>query len=212
MKPEYGPTLGQLLAPRWHAASLLVRAPIIAAGAGLVVAIVALVLTLENATFSHGGKVPFSFSYRDLYRVRADPGGYVKVQARSSDGALRYSYAVDPLRLPPYSGGVSGELPLYAVAYIRGLSQRDRDFVLRGEEKTTAIATVPGYEVLYTAEVEGRKMFGRNVLLLPERPGVREGVQVVMLAPAPASSRVTSPTEIASTGVLERPLTTFTFG
>jgi len=211
MRSEYGPTLGQLLAPRWHAASRLTRAAVIASGAGLLVAIVALALTLENATFSHGGRVPFSFSYRDLYRVPADPGGYVKVQGRSSDGALKYSYAVDPLRLPPYSGGLSGELPLYAAGYIRGLSQRDRDFVLRGEGKTK-VNTVPGYQVLYTADVEGQEMYGRDVLLLPERAGVREGVDIVMLTSTTASSQVASPTEVASTGVLERPLKTFTFG
>ena len=212
MKSEYGPTLGQLLAPRWHAASPLQRRAVIGVGVGLAVAIAALVLTLESATFSHGGRVPFSFSYRDLYRVRPDPGGYVEVQARGSDGALEYSYAVNPLRLPPHSGGLSGELPLYALTYIRELSQRDRDFVLRGEGKTVGVTTVPGYQVLYTSDVEGRKMFGRNVLLLPERTGVREGVEIVMLTSPTASSQITSPMAVGSTGVLLRPLKTFSFG
>ena len=47
--------------------------------------------------------------------------------------------------------------------------------MLRGEGKTR-VNTVPGYEVLYTATVDGREMYGRDVLLLPERPGAREGV------------------------------------
>jgi hypothetical protein len=211
MKSEYGPTLGRLLAPRWHAASPLTRAAVIASGVGLLVAIVAVALTLENASFSHSGSVPFSFSYRDLYRVRPDPGGYVKVQRRSSDGALEYSYAVDPLRLPPYTGGLSAELPLYATGYIRGLSQRYRDFVPDGEAKTR-VNNVTGYDVLYTAEVEGREMLGRDILLLPERTGAREGVDIVMLTSTTASSQIDSPMEVATTGVLLRPLKTFTFG
>jgi hypothetical protein len=210
MKPEYGPTLGRLLAPRWHAASALVRGVAICAGVALLALLVAAALTLMNATYSHGGSVPFSFDYRDLYRVPADKGGYVKIQRHRPDGSLEDSYAVDPLRLPPYSGEISGELPLYAASYIDELQRRDRDFVLQGEGKTR-VNSVYGYDVFYTAVVGGREMYGRDVLLLPERPGVREGVDIVMLTSPTADSEVTSPMEVAFAGVLERPLKSFSF-
>ncbi len=212
MKPEYGPTLGRLLAPRWHAASRLARAAVAVVGVGLAAALVAVGLTLENATFSHGGSVPFSFSYRDLYRVAPDRGGYVKVQSRWPDGALKYSYAVDPLLLPAYSGELSGELPLYATGFIHGLGRRYRDFELRGEGKTRVNNTLTGYEVLYTADVEGQEMYGRDVLLLPPRAGVRGGVVVAMLTSPTASAQIASPMEVGATGVLLKPLKTFTFG
>jgi hypothetical protein len=211
MKPEYGPTLGRLLSPRWRAASPLVRGAVIAAGVALLALLVAAVLTLENASYSHGGRLPFSFAYRSLYRVAPDPGGYVKVQRRRVDGTLEDSYSVAPLTLPPYSGELSGELPVYASGYIRELQQRDTGFVLRGEGKTRVNA-VPAYQVVYTAVVEGRTMYGRDVLLLPERPGAREGVEIVMLTSPTANSQVDSPLEVASTGVLLRPLKSFTFG
>src|SRR5271169_5423182 len=104
MKPQYGPTLGQLLSPRWHAASALARRATIAAGVGLLALLIAATLTLVNPTFSRGGPVPFSFSYRGLYRVTPSPGSYVEVQRRSSSGALEDSFAVRPLRLPAYTG------------------------------------------------------------------------------------------------------------
>jgi hypothetical protein len=211
MKPEYGPTLGRLLSPRWRAASPLTRAAVIVAGLGLLALLVGAALTLENATYSHGGKVPFSFAYRSLYRVAPDPGGYVKVQRRRADGALEDSYAVEPLSLPPYSGEQSGELPLYASGYILALAQRDTGFVLRGEGKTR-VNGVPAYQVLYTAVIEGGPMYGRDVLLLPERQGAREGVDIVMLTSPTANSQVDSPLEVAATGVLLRPLKTFSFG
>ncbi|HWX97595.1 MAG TPA: hypothetical protein VNZ01_12200 [Solirubrobacteraceae bacterium] len=211
MKPEYGPTLGRLLSPRWRAASPLVRGVVIAAGVGLLALLVGAVLTLENATYSHGGRLPFSFAYRSLYRVAPDPGGYVKVQRHRVDGTLEDSYAVEPLLLPAYSGELSGELPVFAAAYIRALEQRDTGFVLRGEGKTRVNA-VPAYQVLYTAIIDGRTMYGRDVLLLPERRGAREGVEIVMLTSPTANSQVDSPLEVASTGVLLRPLKTFTFG
>jgi hypothetical protein len=211
IKPEYGPTLGRLLSPRWRAASPLLRRLVVLAGLGLAAAVVAAVLTLENATFSHGGRLPFSFAYRSLFRVAPDPGGYVKIQRRRSNGALEDSYAVEPLVLPAYTGELSGELPVYAAAYIHEVERRDSGFVLRGEGKTRVNA-VPAYQVLYTAIVEGRTMYGRDVLLLPERAGAREGVAIVMLTSPTANAQVDSPLEVASTGVLLRPLKTFTFG
>ena len=211
IKPQYGPTLGRLLAPRWQAASTPTRALVIAAGAGTLALIVGAVLTLENATFAHHGRVPFSFSYRSLYRVPADPGGYVKVQRHFADGTLEDSFAVEPLTLPPYAGALSGELALYAEGYIRGLASRHEAFVLRGEGKTRVNA-VPAYHVLYSARVDGQRMWGRDVLLVPDRSGAREGVDIVMLTAPTANAQVTSPLEVASTGVLFRPLKTFRVG
>ena len=212
MKSEYGPTLGRLLESRWHAASRIARAAVVAVGVGLVVAMAALALTLENASYSHGGAVPFSFSYRGLYRVAPDPGGYVKVQESDSGGALRHSFAVEPLRLPPYSGELLSELPLFASGYIRDLARRYKHFVLHGEGKTRINVHLTGYQVLYTADVEGREVYGRDVLLVPTRNGAREGVDVVMLAATTASPRIDSPQELAGKGVLLRPLKTFAFG
>src|ERR1700730_3427543 len=211
IKPEYGPTLGRLLSPRWRASSPLARGAVIAAAVGLVVLALAAALTLENASFSHSGKVPFSFSYRNLYRVPPDPGGYVKVQRRNGDGRLEDSFAVEPLQLPAYSGALSGELPLYAEGYIRGIRKRYADFALRGEGKTR-VNTVPAYSVMYIAVVEGHRVYGRDVLLLPERAGAREGVDIVMLTSPKANRQVTSPLAVATTGILQRPLRTFTLG
>ena len=210
MRPEYGPTLGRLLAPRWRASSRWLRGAVIGAGVALAAAVLGLVLTLEPAHYSRGGQVPFSFSYKGLYRVAPDSGGYVKLASRYPNGSLKYSYAVAPLLLPPYSGGISGELPRYATSYVTRLSARDAHFVLRGEGKTR-VNSVPGYHVLYTASVEGREVLGRDVLLLPPRSGVRGGVAIEMLTSPTATAQVKAPSEVASTGILLRPLKTFSF-
>jgi hypothetical protein len=212
MKPEYGPTLGRLLSPWWRRSSRLLRGGVIAAGIALLVALAGLALTLENAHYSHGGRVPFGFSYRGLYRVRPDRGGYVKVQSHWPDGSVKYSFAVDRLRLPPYSGPLLGELPIYVSGYIRALSDRSRQFELRGEGKTRISNRLTGYQVAYSEELEGREMYARNVMLLPERAGVREGVVIAMLTSATASAQVNSPLEVGETGILLRPLKNFAFG
>jgi hypothetical protein len=212
MKPEYGPTLGRLLSPWWRRASRSMRTAVIGGVVALLAALVGLALTLENARYAHGGRVQFSFSYRGLYRVRPDPGGYVKVQSRWPDGSLKYSFAVDPLRLPPYSGALLGELPIYATGYIRALSGHSQEFALRGEGKTRISNTLTGYQVAYSEELDGREMYARNVLLLPERPGVREGVIIAMLTSPAANEQLKSPLEVAETGILLRPLKNFAFG
>ena len=55
-------------------------------------------------------------------------------------------------------------------------------------------------------------MYGRDVLLLPPRAGAREGVVVRMLTAPTASAQVQSPMEVGETGVLLKPLKSFTFG
>jgi hypothetical protein len=209
LKSQYGPTLGQLLEPRWHASSPWVRTLLVMAGVGFLAAAAGLVLTLERASISRGGPVPFSFEYRGLYRTAAEPGGYARV-LRRKHGVLEESFAIGPLELPPYEGSLTGELPLYAVDYIRGLERRYRDFSLRGEGKTR-VNSVPAYNIFYSALVDGREMYGRDVLLLPERPGVRAGVDIVILTSPHSSSQVKSPLGVAGTGPLATALHTFSF-
>ena len=212
IKPEYGPTLGRLLSPRWRAASPLVPGIVLAGCVGLVALLIAVVFTLENAHYSHSGRVPFSFSYRSLNRVAPDAGGYVKVTRRRADGRLEDSFAVQPLRLAPYRGELSGALPLYAAGYIAARARRYRGFELYSEGKTR-INTIPGYQIVYTATVDGQTMWGRDVLLLPpNRARVRDGVDLVMLTSPTADPKVNSPSEVASDGVLLRPVKTFRFG
>jgi hypothetical protein len=211
IKAAYGPTLGRMLSPWWRRSSRFVRALTLVLVAAVVALAAGAFLTLENAHYSHGGKVPFSFSYRGLYRVAPAPGDYVRLERHDAAGRLEDSFAVAPLRLPAYSGGLTGELPLYAAGYIGVLRSRYDEFVLRGEGKTR-VNTVPAYQVNFTAHVAGQTMWGRDVLLLPERPGAREGVNITMLTTPTANADVTSPLEVASEGVLLRPLKTLSFG
>jgi len=209
LKPEYRPTLVELLAPHWRRASGGARLLVVAALLLLAVAVAALVLTLLPARASYGGPVPFGFNYRGLYRTAPDPGGLVKVARRAPDGRLQDSFAVEPLALPAYRGSLSGELPLYASGYIHALSLRYTGFRLRGEGKGKVAAGVVAYNVFYTAVIEGATMYGRDFLLLRERPGERLGVDIVMHTLPHSSSRVTSPLLVATAGPLYEPLRTF---
>jgi hypothetical protein len=211
VKPEYGPTLGKMLEPRWRRSGRGAKAAILAGGLAVLILIAAAVLTLEPARLSHGGSLPFSFTYSGLYREAPEPAGYARVAAHYPDGSIKYSFAVNPLVLPPYEGEASGAVPVYATGYWRHVEQRFPGLQRTGEGKTR-VNKVPAYQVLYKVRIDGREMYGRNVLLAPERPGARRGVEIVMLTAAGASSEVKEPSEVASGGVLLRPLKTFSFG
>ncbi len=211
VKAQYGPSLVRLLAPRWHAASRVARVSVTLAALALVALLLGAGLTLENTHFSHGGPVPFGFDYRDLYRVPADPGGYVKVQSRYADGALKYSYAVDPLRLPAYVGAVEGELPVYASSLVRELAHRYPGFALRGEGKAKVNSTLIGYQIAFAARVDGAYTWVRELLFTPPRSHPRAGVLITMLSAPNATSAVLSPLEVGESGVLLRALKSFTF-
>ncbi len=214
LKSEYGPTLGELLAPRWRRASLAARALWVGSLVLLLAALAGAALTLASPTISHGGPVPFSFGYGGLHRTSPYPGGYARVQ-RLRGGQLEDSFAVGPLTLPPYRGALGAELAMYAAAYIPRLAAArvpgQSGFVLRGEGSTQidAVSTYAAYNVFYTTTLGGREMYGRNVLVLPRRPGVRRGVEIAMLTAAAGNRQVTSPLDVGVKGALEGPLGTF---
>ena len=211
IKPEYGPTLGRLLSPRWRAASPLARGVVRVCIAAFAALAIGAFLTLENAHYSRGGAVPLSFSYRGLDRVHPLPGELVRLERHTAGGRLEDSFALERLELPAYTGELSGALPVYAAGYIRELRAQYKDFALQAEGKTR-VNTVPAYQVIYTAQVDGRTMWGRNVLLLAEKPGIRRGVKIVMLTTPTANKEVKTPQEVAANGVLLRPLKTLTLG
>jgi len=212
VKPEYGPTLAEMLAPSWRSAPRAARAAAVIGGVALLALAVSVVLSLLNSSYSRGGQPSFHFSYRGLSRVSPEAGGYVRVQSHGHNGELKYSFAVDPLRLQAYSGAPGAQVPIYAAGYIRELRRRYPDLVLRGEGKTRLNSSLGGYQVAYTARIGGREMLVRDVLLLPERAGARRGVHIVMLTAPGVNPQITAPLEVASTGVLQRPLKTFSFG
>jgi hypothetical protein len=122
---------------------------------------------------------------------------------------LEDSFAVGPLHLPPYSGSLTGELPLYAAGRIRTLAATVPAFDFQGEGKWR-VNNVPAYTIAYGTRIDGQTAYVREVLLLPDRPGVRDGVDIVMTGRPNAT--VTTPMLVGSAGALQLPFRSFYFG
>jgi hypothetical protein len=210
LKSEYRPTLAELLAPRWRRVSRTRRALALLGVAALLAVLVGAVLTLLPPTLSYSGAVRFGFRYRGLYRTRPEAGGYVRVR-RPAHGPLQASLAVGPLLLAPYRGEPTPALALYATGFIRRLAARYPGFALRGEgwTQTNSVSPYAVYNVFFTAPLRGREIYGRDILVLPQRPAARRGVTIALLTARDAEKQLTSPLLLGTLGALEGPLVSF---
>jgi hypothetical protein len=215
VRPEYGPTLPELIAPRLRA---LGRGGRVAVGAVALVAVVAVAaaLSLRNGDGRRGIVVerPIAFNVlapAALHRVAPRSGEVLRL--RTATGAADpQSLSVRPMRLPAYQGDVSAALALRSVRLIEEMRRRIPGFLWRGDGRAR-INDAPGYQIIYQATVGGRTIYGRRVLLFPDPgagPPPRDGLDID--ARAARSPAVPSVDAIGRNGALKLPLTSLRFG
>ncbi|HEY5196653.1 MAG TPA: hypothetical protein VIJ51_06465 [Solirubrobacteraceae bacterium] len=212
VKPQYGPTLADLVIPRWRSSSVGLRSLLVLAAVVVAAAAAVVILRPRGRSFVYrGSPVSFNLSYLSPLRVVAPPAGAdMRIEARTSSGRLREWFEVDPLRLGPYSGQISGQLPVFATTYIAGLARRIPGFLLQSEAKTR-INLIAGYSLTYSGRIAGQLMYGRVVMLVPALTGQREGV-ILSMGIQPSASVDYSPDAVGSADILEKPLRSFRFG
>lgn len=207
VKPQYGPTLVQMLAPR----SLAVRA---GAGALAVLLLLAVLLvawsTRADETFVlERAPVTFNLVYGPQLERVQQRGAAVALE-NERRGLFLDSYVVRPLTLPRYRGVASGTLPVYAVGYIDRLRERYRGFEFVAEGRSR-INNGIGYQVTFRTKQGTRTLYGRHLLLVEEKPdGLRRGVVLELTSTSAAGTP--NATEIGNHGALKTPLRSFRFG
>jgi hypothetical protein len=207
VKPQYGPTLVQMLAPR----PLAVRVAAAAGGVLLVIAVVLVALsTRPDLTYVlEHEPVTFNFAYGPQFQ-RVPKAGTVVALSNVRNGLFLDSYVVRPLALPAYRGAVGGMLPVYANGYIEQLRRRYRGFEFVGEGRTRVNNGI-GYQVTFRAKRGGRTIYGRHQLLVQDTPdGLRGGVVLELTSTAAAGTP--NATEIGNHGALKQALRSFRFG
>jgi hypothetical protein len=213
VKPQFGPTLPEILIPRWRSASVGRRRFLAAVVVAVVAAAIAIAILHRRSTpfVYKGSPVSFNLSYPSPLRVVKPPAGAdMRIEARSPTGRLLEWFEVDPLALGAYSGQISGQLPVFATNYIAGLARRVPDFLLQTETKTR-INEIAGYSVTYSGRIAGQLMYGRLVLLVSALTGVRDGV-ILNMGITPSAAVDYSPDQVGSADILEKPLRSFRFG
>jgi hypothetical protein len=213
VRPEYGPSLPQLLGPRVRALPLVARIAAVLL-AGLIVVLAAVSVIDRGTARSHyvdHGSLPFNLSYtKAVSRVPAHPGERVRLEQRRG-GLFLASYAVEPLRLPAYSGLPDGIFPAYAEQLKTELAKRFSGYVdvaPEGRVRLNEIAT--GYSVEFRAKLAERTLYGRAVMISPPKPGQRDTMLLVLLA-TPAAG-ISGPDAVGYDGPMTIPYRSFRFG
>jgi hypothetical protein len=218
VKPELGPTLPDLAGPRWHR---LPRAARLALSL-----LVALLVVLLAARVLGGGagagetpvvvREPVGFNLRfgpGLERVDPEQGELLRLVDRRRTERFLQSFTVMPLTLRPYRGLAGGELPVAAEALKTRLGSRFDDFRLV-EEGRTRINEVPGYEVVFSARGDdGRRLYGRWVMMLPlTDPPTPQTRGVVLALLGTFAAGIPNVDSVGDQGQLKLALRSFRFG
>jgi hypothetical protein len=212
VKERFGPTLPQLLAPRVDRLPAIARRLALALIAIVVVVIVALVLRNRNPVFSSAGPPAFTTSYtRALTREPTPPGAIVLLDKHDADGLVA-SFEITPLRLPRYSGQISGLLPVIASNEIRAIAARlgtAHNYHYWSQGRTRIINT-PAYTFTYSELVNGVTYYGRIVWITPHLTGDRVGLRISMLTRYSVLKKengvsITSPDTVGTVGLLFDP-------
>lgn len=212
VRPEFRPTLPELLGPRLRR---LGRAGTVILALAALVVVIALVAVGRGGgdgtkALVVRGPVTFNLTYDPVRLERATPeaGGSLLLRTIASDRDPE-RFTVRPITLPPYTGDPAGVEPIVASGLIREMRRADPGFTLRSEGRTR-INQQPGYQIQFQTRLDGRLAYGRRTILFKDEPGVRQGADITLLS-------VRSPTipnvdAVGSNGPLKQPYRSFRLG
>jgi hypothetical protein len=209
VRPEFGPTLPELLGPRIRAWPRPARIAL-AAVAALVV------LLLLYALFKPAGAtarkravivrtpVAFNFAYRRPFAKQPLQGAET-----ARVGSQTQAFAVTPLSLPAYQGDAAGFLPLYAAEQEAQMAKDLPGFAWRADGRTN-INKQQGFEIVFQfRRSDGTLTYGRRTFLLPT-PLSRQGADIWAIAPR--SPAIVRADDVGHNGGLKTALRSFRFG
>ena len=209
VRPEFGPTLPELLGPRVGAWPRTVRLALAAAGALLLLAVVYAVFLRGDGVKAKRAvivrsPVAFNFVYRAPFRKQAPQAGEL-----ARVGSKDQSFSVRELRLPAYRGDAAGFLPLYAATLQQQMARDLPGFAWRSDGRAN-INKQQGFEIVFQfRRSDATLMYGRRILLLPTVTA-RQGADI--WAVAPRSPAIVRADDVGHNGGLKTALRSFRFG
>jgi len=209
VRPEFGPTLPELLGPRVAKLPRPLRIALVVVAALIVVALAyALFFKGEGAKAKRAvivrEPVAFNFVYRSPFGKEAPQAGEL-----ARVGSKEQAFAVRALNLPAYRGDAAGFLPLYAATLEAQMAKDLPGFVWRADGRAN-INKQQGFEIVFQyRRADGARMYGRRILLLPN---VTSRVGADIWATAPRSPAIVRADDVGHNGGLKTALRSFRFG
>ena len=175
VRPEFGPTLPELLAPRVRALPRAAqRRARRAGGASSSPALAYAVVHQRGGRRAPAGRRPLAdrattcSTRRRSQRVAPARAETLRLQTPAGPAAPQ-RFTVTPYTLPPYKGDATGILTLQSANMIDADARgRIPGFVWRGDGRVN-YNRQPGYEILFQAKIDGRTTYGRRTILAAGR-------------------------------------------
>ena len=211
VRPEYGPTLPELLAPRWRALSRPARVALAVAALLLVLAVVWLAFLRPSGNLSYVQRHPvaFNFIYSDPLRLAPAQGDeMVRLEDRQG-GRFVQSMTVEPLSVPASSGDPSAAFSVLAESVKKAIGARLSGFETGNEGRIRLNESAAGYGFAFRARLGKRRLFGRAALVAPASSGNGQALLITLLATPAAKVRAT---QVGAAGDLKKPYHSFRFG
>jgi hypothetical protein len=167
MRPEFGPSLPELVSRRFSISRRLVA---IAAVAALVVLVVLIKLATDDgrAQLTVHGKPTFNVLYDAAQLHRAPPRAGQLMRLAGHRPHVDVELTARRANLPPFHGDViGGQLPLYTAQYSQRLSRQLPGFA-RSDEGKARLNQAPGYQIAYTSGPAGNRTYWREVFVMPK--------------------------------------------
>jgi hypothetical protein len=166
VRPEFGPSLGELIGRRYSVSRRAVAVSAVVALAVLAVVIWVIVDDGREKLVVHGTP-SFNVLYDpgQLHRVSPHAGEVMRLEGRR--GHVSTAVTARHANLPPFRGDViGGQLPLYTAQYSEQLARRLPGFAL-GDEGKARLNQAPGYQIAYTSGAPGNRSYWREVFVMP---------------------------------------------
>ena len=211
VRPEFGPTLPELIAGRTGRSARGVRIVMLVVIGAVALAIFGGRAVLRDRGVAYVQHRPIVFNLRypaSLHKVAPIGDEYLRLELKSGGQVVR-SFAVAPLTLPPYTGAVSGVLPVFASGYAQRLAKQFPDFTLTSEGRARVNGN-PGYTLYFRTRRGSTPLYARYVLLPLPGDKARRGVVLQMFALK--GTHAGTPEQVGAKGPLVQPFRTFRFG
>jgi hypothetical protein len=179
LRPEFGPTLPELISGRF---SVSRRAIAVGAVIALIVAAVAIKVVIDGGRekLVVHGKPSYNVLYDPSQLHKATPQGDEQMRLVGKRPHVSVEVSARPAKLPPFNGDViGGQLPLYTAQYAGRLAQQLPGFQL-GSEGKARLNQAPGYQISYTSGPPGNQTFWREVWVMPKADQPEQTVVVRM--------------------------------
>ena len=216
VRPEYGPSLPELAAPRVRELPRAGRR-LLAVLAALVVVALALLAVRGSQSGLHDVLVrkpmAFTLAYKSgVHRVTPQGDEVLRLEAPGSGGAITQTFTARPLTLGTYKGDVTADMLSIASTRLAELRNADPNLVYRGEGKAR-INFIPAYQLSFQTRRNNRLVFGKLFFLAPVTPAnprPTEGIELELISGLTLA--IPSVTAVGANGALKTPLRSFRFG